>query len=136
MGKTTATLTGFTAVLMWAMLAMLSARSGTMPPFQLAAITFLIGGSLGLVSWAFRPGAAKSLRQPWQVWALGVLGLFGYHYVYFSAIRAAPAVEVITPMRRGNPGRGRLTEGSNSPSASSLALTLRCEEGQERAGAG
>ena len=94
MGKTTATLTGFTAVLMWAMLAMLSARSGTMPPFQLAAITFLIGGGLGLVSWAFRPGAAKSLRQPWQVWALGVLGLFGYHYVYFSAIRAAPAVEV------------------------------------------
>lgn len=94
MNKTTATLIGFTAVLMWAMLAMLSAKSGTMPPFQLAAITFLIGGSIGLVSWMFRPGAALSLKQPWRVWALGVIGLFGYHYVYFSAIRAAPAVEV------------------------------------------
>lgn len=94
MGKTSATLIGFTAVLMWAMLAMLSARSGTMPPFQLAAITFLIGGTIGLVSWAFRPGAVRSLKQGWKVWALGVTGLFGYHYVYFSAIRAAPAVEV------------------------------------------
>ncbi len=74
MGKTTATLIGFTAVLMWAMLAMLSARSGTMPPFQLAAITFLIGGSIGLVSWLFRPAAVKSLRQDWKVWALGVIG--------------------------------------------------------------
>jgi drug/metabolite transporter (DMT)-like permease len=94
MSKTTATLIGFTAVLMWAMLAMLSARSGTMPPFQLAAITFLIGGSIGMLSWPFRPGAVKSLKQSWQVWGLGVVGLFGYHYVYFSAIRAAPAVEV------------------------------------------
>lgn len=94
MTKTAATLIGFTAVLMWAMLAMLSAQSGRMPPFQLAAITFLIGGLLGISSWPLRPGAARSLRQPWHVWALGVIGLFGYHYVYFSAIRAAPAVEV------------------------------------------
>jgi len=92
--RTTATLIGFTAVLMWAMLAMLSALSGSVPPFQLAAMTFLIGGLMGLVSWAFRPGAAQSLKQGWRVWTLGVVGLFGYHYVYFSAIRSAPPVEV------------------------------------------
>ena len=89
-----ATLVGLIAVLMWAVLALLSAASGTVPPFQLAAMTFLIGGLLGVASWPFRPGAVASLVQNWRVWVLGIAGLFGYHFVYFSAIRAAPPVEV------------------------------------------
>jgi len=94
MRRSTATLIGFTAVLMWALLALLSAASGKVPPFQLAAMTFLIGGLMGASTWPFRKGAISALRQGWQVWLLGVAGLFGYHFVYFSAIRAAPAVEV------------------------------------------
>jgi drug/metabolite transporter (DMT)-like permease len=94
MRRSTATLIGFTAVLMWALLALMSAASGKVPPFQLAAMTFLIGGLMGAVTWPFRKGAVQALRQGWQVWLLGVGGLFGYHFVYFSAIRAAPAVEV------------------------------------------
>jgi drug/metabolite transporter (DMT)-like permease len=94
MRRSSATLIGFTAVLMWALLALMSAASGAVPPFQLAAMTFLIGGLMGAVTWPFRKGAMASLHQGWQVWLLGVGGLFGYHFVYFSAIRAAPAVEV------------------------------------------
>jgi len=94
MRRSTATLVGFTAVLMWALLALMSAASGQVPPFQLAAMTFLIGGLMGAITWPFRKGAMKALRQGWQVWLVGVGGLFGYHFVYFSAIRAAPAVEV------------------------------------------
>jgi drug/metabolite transporter (DMT)-like permease len=85
---------GFTAVLMWSVLALMSAASGAVPPFQLAAMTFFIGGMMGVATWPFRPAALKSLVQDWRVWLLGVGGLFGYHFVYFSAIRAAPAVEV------------------------------------------
>jgi drug/metabolite transporter (DMT)-like permease len=94
MHRSTATLIGFTAVLMWALLALMSAASGNVPPFQLAALTFLIGGLMGAVTWPFRRKAVAALRQGWPVWLLGVAGLFGYHFVYFSAIRAAPAVEV------------------------------------------
>jgi drug/metabolite transporter (DMT)-like permease len=94
MGKTTATLIGFSAVIMWAVLALLTDLSGAVPPFQLAAMTFLVGGLLGAITWPLRPGALGALRQSWQVWLLGVGGLFGYHFVYFSAIRAAPAAEV------------------------------------------
>jgi drug/metabolite transporter (DMT)-like permease len=93
-GKSFATLIGFTAVLMWSLLALMSAASGAVPPFQLAAMTFLIGGLMGAATWPFRTGAVASLQQSWKVWLLGVGGLFGYHFVYFSAIRAAPAVEV------------------------------------------
>jgi len=94
MTRQAATIIGFTAILMWAVLALMSAASGNVPPFQLAAMTFLIGGLMGAVTWPFRKGAFAALRQGWQVWLLGVGGLFGYHFVYFSAIRAAPAVEV------------------------------------------
>jgi len=79
---------------MWAILALLTTASGAVPPFQLAAMTFLIGGLMGALSWPFRPGAFASLHQEWRVWALGIGGLFFYHFVYFSAIRAAPAIEV------------------------------------------
>jgi len=91
--QTAATLTGLAAVFMWSFLSMLTVASGTMPPFQLAAITFAIGGFIGVASWAFRPGAARSLRQPAIVWLLGVGGLFGYHALYFAALRLAPPAE-------------------------------------------
>lgn len=94
MSRRAATAIGFTAVLMWAVLALMSAASGAVPPFQLAAMTFLIGGMIGVLTWPFRPGAMRSLRQGWRVWLLGVGGLFGYHFAYFSAIRAASPVEV------------------------------------------
>lgn len=94
MRKRGATLIGFSAILMWALLALLTAASGTVPPFQLAAMSFLIGGLLGAITWPFRRGAIKALHQSLPVWLLGIGGLFGYHFVYFSAIRAAPPVEV------------------------------------------
>jgi len=93
MPSSRATLIGFTAILMWSLLSLLTVASGTVPPFQLAAMTFAIGGTLGTVSWLFRPGAIAALKQPPQVWALGVGGLFGYHALFFLALRLAPPAE-------------------------------------------
>jgi drug/metabolite transporter (DMT)-like permease len=89
----TATLIGFAAILLWSCLALLTSLSGKSPPFQLAAMTFAIGGGMGALSWLFRRGAARSLAQPWQVWLLGIAGLFGYHALYFFALRSAPPAE-------------------------------------------
>jgi drug/metabolite transporter (DMT)-like permease len=91
--RSTATLIGFSAILLWAFLAVFTAASGTMPPFQLTAITFGIGGLAGVALWTVRPQAARALRQPWPVWLIGVGGLFGYHALYFIALRNAPPVE-------------------------------------------
>jgi drug/metabolite transporter (DMT)-like permease len=87
-----ATLIGFTAILMWSLLALLTVASGQVPPFQLAALTFAIGGSIGAV-WVWRAKAWGALRQKPQVWLLGVSGLFGYHALYFLALRLAPPAE-------------------------------------------
>jgi drug/metabolite transporter (DMT)-like permease len=94
LNKTLSTLIGFVAILTWAFLALLSTASGPIPPFQLAAITFFLGGMTGVSSWILRPQAVRSLRQPWQVWVLGVTGFCIYHFVYFFAIQSAPPVEV------------------------------------------
>jgi drug/metabolite transporter (DMT)-like permease len=93
MSSRTATLVGFGAILLWSLLALFTVASGNVPPFQLAAMAFAIGGSLGLASWVARPGAARALRQPARVWALGAGGLFGYHALYFAALRLAPPAE-------------------------------------------
>lgn len=87
-----ATLTGCVAILLWSSLATLTAASGAMPPFQLAAVTFLIGG-LGGVATTVMQGRARNLLQPAKAWAVGVGGLFGYHAVYFAALRLAPPAE-------------------------------------------
>lgn len=89
----TATSIGFTAILLWALLALFTAASGTVPPFQLAAMTFLVAGLVGVASWVARPQGVKALRQRPVVWALGVGGLFGYHALYFAALRLAPPAE-------------------------------------------
>ncbi|MFC3207114.1 aromatic amino acid exporter YddG [Aquamicrobium soli] len=93
MTRTFSTLIGFAAILTWSFLALLSTASGQVPPFQLAAMTFFLGGMVGAGSWLFRPQAIRSLRQPWPVWALGVAGLCIYHCAYFFAIQSAPPVE-------------------------------------------
>lgn len=84
---------GAIAILLWSLLALFTAASGTVPPFQLTAMSFAIGGLAGAISWLFRPRAIASLIQPWPVWLLGVGGLFGYHFAYFTALRNAPPVE-------------------------------------------
>src|SRR5579864_8228499 len=93
MTSRTATLVGLTAILMWSLLAVLTVATGKIPAFQLAAMTFAVGALMGPLSWLGRPGAVRSLWQPAVAWIVGVGGLFGYHALYFVALRSAPPAE-------------------------------------------
>lgn len=86
----TATLIGLTAILMWSLLSVMTVTTGAIPPFQLMAMTFAIGA---LASFAVRPRALRALRQPWWAALVGIGGLFGYHALYFVALRLAPPAE-------------------------------------------
>jgi drug/metabolite transporter (DMT)-like permease len=77
---------------MWSLLALFTAASGSVPPFQLSSMTFALGAAVGF-AWIGAKGTWADLRQPWPVWLIGVCGLFGYHALYFTALRNAPAVE-------------------------------------------
>lgn len=93
MTRGVATLVGFGAIALWSLLALLTDLSGEIPPFQLAAMTFAVGGASGLGVMLMRGRSVRVLIQPRRVWTLGVGGLFGYHFLYFSALRAAPTAE-------------------------------------------
>ncbi len=88
-----ATLIGFTAVIMWALLALFTAGSGAVPPFLLSALSFSVATLIGLGMRVAAPPAGPAEPVPPVVWLIGIAGLFGYHFFYFTALRNAPAVE-------------------------------------------
>jgi drug/metabolite transporter (DMT)-like permease len=88
-----ATLVGLSAILMWSLLAVLTVATGRIPAFQVLAMTFAIGAVAASASWIGRPDAIRALKQPLKAWAVGVGGLFGYHALYFVALRLAPPAE-------------------------------------------
>ncbi|PCD75682.1 DMT family transporter [Pseudothioclava arenosa] len=92
-GKTRATLIGFSAVALWALLALFTVGAQPVPALQLNAICFAIGGTIGLI-WCAATGTLPLLRAvPLRAYAIGTAGLFGYHYLYFSALSLAPPAE-------------------------------------------
>jgi drug/metabolite transporter (DMT)-like permease len=84
-----ATIIGSTAILMWSLLAFLTIKSAPMPPFLLTAICFGIGGVIGLI-WTARRGFFVLRDVSWRVYVFGTVGLFGYHFLYFTAFRLGP----------------------------------------------
>ncbi len=90
----TATLTGSTAVFMWGLLALFTTQTGVVPPFLLTALSFGIATCVVSIKWlVYRENVIGHLRQPPGAWIVGVIGLFGYHFFYFMALRNAPPVE-------------------------------------------
>jgi drug/metabolite transporter (DMT)-like permease len=87
------TLAGLSAIALWSVLALLTAGTGPVPPFQLAAITFAVATGVGFAFMAATGVGLAALRQPPKAWALGLYGLFGYHALYFAALKLAPPAE-------------------------------------------
>ncbi|MGL6211774.1 MAG: aromatic amino acid exporter YddG [Paracoccaceae bacterium] len=88
-----ATAVGMTAILMWSALALFTLGSAPVPPFLLNALCFGIGGGIGL-AWVLAGSGLGVLRAvPFRVYVFGTVGLFGYHALYFSALRIAPLAE-------------------------------------------
>lgn len=85
---------GLAAICLWGSLAALSVLAGPVPPFQMVAMTFAVGASIGIVRARRRGiGWAGLVRWPAKVWLLGIGGLFGYHALYFGALQLAPPAE-------------------------------------------
>ena len=89
-----ATGSGLLAIVLWASLALLTTLTAGLPPVQVLATSFGVAGVLGLAHAAARGRAGwRSLRQPRAALALTTTALFGYHALYFIALKRAPALE-------------------------------------------
>ncbi len=77
-------------IALWASLAALGAALSHVPPFLLTGLGLLSGSLIALPLVRFD---VRRLVVPWRTLALGVYGLFGYHFLLFTALGQAPAVE-------------------------------------------
>ena len=78
------------SIALWATLAALGVSLSHVPPFLLTGLSLLIGSVIAL------PLLRHDLNQwrvPISTLALGVYGLFGFHFLLFIALRHAPPVE-------------------------------------------
>ena len=78
------------AIALWVSVASLGVLLKHLPPFLLTGLSLLIGGLLALPQVLRDP---RQWRIPLSTLALGIYGLFGYHFMLFMALRLAPAVE-------------------------------------------
>jgi drug/metabolite transporter (DMT)-like permease len=74
------------AIALWGTLAALALKLGAVPPFLLTGFALLIGALVGGRALLHRPPPLAAL-------ALGIYGLFGFHFFLFLALRHAPPVE-------------------------------------------
>lgn len=74
------------AIALWASLASLGVTLSHVPPFLLTGLALVIGS---LPAWPL----FRQWRVPASTLALGVYGLFAYHFLLFLALRSAPPVE-------------------------------------------
>lgn len=78
------------AIALWASLAALGVTLSHVPPFLLTGLSLLVGSLIAL------PLSRFDLRQwrvPLPTLAIGVYGLFGFHFLLFIALRHAPPVQ-------------------------------------------
>ena len=93
--QTRATIIGAAAILMWSTLAPLTAAAAGIPPLELLATTFgtaFVGGLAGLLLYSGWSAIPK-LAQPVSYLAFAVTALFGYHALYFTALKLAPPAQ-------------------------------------------
>ena len=68
------------------------------PPTPAGTAIVAASTALTLAKWRLRgESIAAHLTLPPRLWALGVVGLFGYHALYFTALALAPPVEANLP---------------------------------------
>ena len=80
------TLLALAAIALWSSLAVLGTLLAHVPPFLLTGIALLVGS---VPAWPF----FRQWKVSWSALALGIYGLFFYHFFLFIALRYAPAVE-------------------------------------------
>ncbi len=73
-------------ILLWSFLACIGSLLTHVPPFLLVGVALTVAGLVSSVTF-------RTWFVPWKTFAVGVSGIFGYHFLVFTALQLAPPVE-------------------------------------------
>lgn len=77
----------FGAIFIWSSLAILGTFVESVPSFLLVGVSLTLGGVLSI-------NKVREWKIPFKTILIGVGGIFGYHYLIFTAYKLAPIIEV------------------------------------------
>jgi drug/metabolite transporter (DMT)-like permease len=73
-------------ILLWSFLALLGSQVSHLPSILVTGVALSVSGLLSLITY-------KSWSIPLKTLLVGIGGIFGYHFLFFTAFRYAPVVE-------------------------------------------
>jgi drug/metabolite transporter (DMT)-like permease len=77
----------FGAILIWSSLAILGTTVESVPSLLLVGVSLSVSGCLSIIK-------VREWKVPFKTIMIGVGGIFGYHYLIFTAYKYAPIIEV------------------------------------------
>lgn len=83
---------GYIALIFWALSAPFAVHIKTIPVFEALTIIFTVSFLLSAIRLTFYKQWSK-LRQPWLLWLVGFLGIYGNDVLYIAAFKHAPAAQ-------------------------------------------
>jgi len=112
-----ATTFGVLAIFLWGALALLGNLTKSIPAFQLLFMCFAVSFLLLFIKRVltkqplFTPPSLSKTQT-----IIGIIGLFGFHFCYFMALKYAPLIELAinTPSSNGHKYTIRLTSISGA----------------------
>lgn len=87
------TKTGIFALLIWSFSALFASQLTTIPTFEMLTIVFIVSSlTIFLKVWFY--GEWFKFKQPWFLYLIGIIGIYGNDLFYFEAFKYAPAAHV------------------------------------------
>ncbi|KTD14301.1 EamA family transporter [Legionella israelensis] len=83
---------GYTALVFWALAAPFAVRIKNIPVFETLTIVFTVSFLFSATRLTLLKQWSK-LKQPWLLWLIGFLGIYGNDLLYLAAFKHAPAAQ-------------------------------------------
>ena len=89
-----ATLVGLTGPIAWSLIPLLTYYIKHIDPVLVMSVVFLMFFAIDLLRQIISRSVINPLKQPLNFYVVGIIGIFGFHIFYFSALRLAPIMPV------------------------------------------
>jgi len=86
------TVIGYSALIFWALAAPFTVKIRAIPVFETLTVVFTVSFFVSIIRLTYS-GRWAELKQPWFLWCIGFLGIYGNDLLYIAAFKHAPPAQ-------------------------------------------